>query len=162
MLAPQAQGQPPALHRTRVAELLAAPSLQDLAWRQMLFQSLSRLELEPGAIALPGWEALAASGRDADLSNRILYCRRHELPLPDPAVGEDVDSALERCLAAWGAGHWLEAADRLRGASASWPADDRLSSNLLWLERRPPPALDPKADARGCALAVLAARRAIP
>lgn len=162
LCAAQQPGQDAALHAARAAELLAAPRPAEAGWRGMLHQSLARLDHADPALAGAGWELLDGSGRDADRANRILYLRRQGLPLPAPAVGEGVDSALERALAAWGAGRLEEAAERLRAALAQWPGDDRLAPNLAWLERRPPPALARGADARGCALAVLAARRAIP
>jgi hypothetical protein len=105
---------------------------------------------------------LAADGGDADRSNLLLYLRRTGLPLPARTVGEGVDCALERALAAWGAGALEECRRLLREALAVWPSDARLASNLAWLERRPPASLAVSADARDCALAVLAARGAIP
>lgn len=162
LAAPQRAGQEPGPHLARVVELLTAPRVEDAAWRGMLFQSLARLDHAPAPQVRAGWQALAASGLDSDLSNRILYFRRQGLPLPATALGEGVDSALERALAAWGEGAVQECGRLLRASVAAWPADPRAAANLLWLERRSPPALTAREDARGCALAVLAARGAIP
>jgi len=157
-----APGQPESLHRARLAELLAAPRPADPVWRGLLFQSASRLDHAPSSEVLAAWEALAVSGADGDLSNLILYRRRSGLPLPTAAVSEDVDSALERALAAWGAGDSGAAQAGLQDGLRRWPADARFASNLDWLARRPPARVAATADARALAHAVLAARNALP
>jgi hypothetical protein len=157
-----APGQPEALHSFRLAELLAAPRPADPVWRGMLFQSASRLDHAPSAAVLAAWEALAVSGADGDLSNLILYRRRAGLPLPAEAVSEGVDSALERALAAWGAGDTGTALAGLQDGLRRWPADTRLASNLDWLTRNPPAHVAATADTRALAQAVLAARNALP
>lgn len=157
-----APGQPESLHQLRLAELLAAPRPAEAAWQGMVFQSASRLEHRAPAAVLPAWQALAAAGGDAEIGNLILYSRRHGLPLPAPDLEEDVDSALERALAAWGERDFAAAAVQLRAGLARWPADARYGTNLLWLERQPPAAVDARADARALAHAVLAARNALP
>lgn len=157
-----APGQPDALHQLRLAELLEEPHATDSSWQGMLFQSASRLEHSPMAEVLPAWQALAAAGGDAELGNLILYRRRHGLPLPALDVKEGVDASLERALAAWGAQDGAAAASQLHAGLARWPSDDRYRSNLLWLERQAPASVDPHADARALAHAILAGRNALP
>jgi hypothetical protein len=155
-------GQDVAAHRARVAELLAAPRAEDAAWRATLFQSVSRLEHEPVAVALPAWQSLATSGADADRANLLLYQRRHELPLETPRLDEGVDALLERALSAWGSVRLGAAQELLEAAAARAPGDARVVGNLDWLLRRPPDALSALADPRAAAHAVLAARGALP
>lgn len=155
-------GQDAALHRARVAQLLAQPRADDAAWRGTLFQSVSRLEHAAIDDALPAWRILAEHGNDSDRANLLLFQRRHELPLDAPRLEEGVDALLERALAAWGRADLDESRRLLETARALSPNDDRVGTNLDWLLRRPPAVLTPSADARAASHAVLAARGALP
>lgn len=147
-----------ARYRAWLERLLAAPQPEAPGWRGAVFQALRWLEFAPVEVALPGWETLAASGRDGDLANLLLYRRRHGLPLLPPAPGEGVESTLERALALWGQGRLREAAAAFRAARRRFPDDPRLLENLLWLEARAPEPLAAAATPRSVALAVLARR----
>lgn len=144
----------------RLDALRAEPRPGEESWRAAVFQLLVRLEQAPLHRVLWGWDALAAGGADGDLSNRILYLRRHGLSLPERQPGEGLLCALERALALWGERRLDEAAAALEEGSGRYPEETVFRENWLWLRMRAPERVDPLGGARGAALAVLAARRA--
>lgn len=152
----------PEAHVQRVQQLLQEPQPQDARWLRTLFQSLTRLEHGPQELIHEGWRWMAAEGTDAAQSNFILYCRRQGLPLPDVTVSEAADSTLERSLALWAVGDLDACRTALEEGLAAYPSDSRYRTNLDWLSMDFPAALDPQANARDLAQAVLASRRAHP
>lgn len=104
-------------------------------WVQESFGLLRRLEhASRSDFIVTVWEHLAADDQDWARTNLILYCRRHDLPLPSPAMTESAGETLERCLALWGQSRWKETRKALQQAVRSFPEDLRLRNNLLWLE----------------------------
>lgn len=159
-------GDPPALQEVRrsaaldsLDRLLAAPAPAAPIWRARLFQALRRLDHVDDPRPLRGWTLLAESGSGADRGNLLVYQRRHRLPLAYDGTGiASADEMLEYALHLWGGGHLEEAAAFLSRAAAGHPEDARLADNLAWLEFTAPPVVALRADPRGTALAVLAAR----
>lgn len=138
--------------------LLAEPQLQDQAWRVSLWEHLTRLEHAPVDQVLPGWEALASSGLDADRANLYVYQRRHGLPLLEVGPQAGSELTLEACLEAWGRSDLAQTRLLLEEALKRFPTDTRLLSNLDWLLGRAPREVELDGSARHLALAVLAAR----
>lgn len=152
----------PVEHLERVSLLMQEPHEFDTRWRNTLYQSLTRLEHAPSLRILPAWEILAQNGGDIGQANLILFCRRHELPLPDVVISESASSHLERCLALWGEGQHLACQNSLQRGAADFPSDSRFSTNLDWLMMRFPAQLQADCSSRELAQAVLAARLARP
>ena len=145
-------------HVERVRQLLQTPHPEDVRWLKTLFQSLTRLEHGPTDLMRQGWAWMAKEGTDAAQSNYILYCRRHQLPLPAPSLAEGADSTLERALALWGEGKLEACGEALQAGYTRYPQDARYRNNLLWLNMKPPHTLAADCSLREMAQAVLAAR----
>ncbi len=145
-------------HVERVRQLLQSPHPEDVRWLKTLFQSLTRLEHGPTDLMHEGWAWMAKDGTDAAQSNFILYCRRHQLPLPAPTLAEGADSTLERALALWGEGKLEACGQALQAGYAQYPQDSRYRNNLLWLQMEPPATLAANCTPGEMAQAILAAR----
>lgn len=138
--------------------LLAEPQLTDREWRVAIWEHLTQLEHAPTAGVLPGWQALARSGLDADLANLYVYQRRHQLELLPVPADAGPELTLEHCLEAWARSDLPATRSRLEAALQRFPNDLRLQSNLDWLLGRAPERVELDGSARHLALVVLAAR----
>lgn len=152
----------PADHLDRASQLLQEPQTDSTRWRNTLYQSLTRLEHAPVEQTLPAWKLLADDGGDIGLANLILFCRRHQLPLPDQALSEGASSVLERSLALWGLGQLDSCLHTMQAGAAAYPSDSRFRTNLDWLKMHAPQELAVDCTSRELAQAVLAARAARP
>jgi hypothetical protein len=158
----QLQDPYPADHLERVSQLLAEPQPEAPRWRNTLYQSLTRLEHAPVERTLPAWQLLAENSGDIGLANLILFCRRHQLPLPEKALTEGASSKLERSLALWGSGQLDSCLNTMQAGAAAYPSDSRFRTNLDWLKMHAPQELAANCTSRELAQAVLAARAARP
>ncbi|MCP4091922.1 MAG: hypothetical protein GY747_00595 [Planctomycetes bacterium] len=152
----------PADHMERVTQLLGEPAVDSPRWRKTLYQSLTRLERAPVEQTLPAWQILAENSGDIGLANLILFCRRHQLPLPEQTLTEGASSQLERSLALWGSGQLDSCLNAMQAGAAAYPADSRFRTNLDWLKMHAPQELAADCTSRELAQAVLAARAARP
>lgn len=158
----QLQDPYPADHLERVSQLVEESQVDSLRWRNTLYQSLSRLEHAPVEQTLPAWQLLAQNSGDIGLANLILFCRRHQLPLPEKSLTEGASSKLERSLALWGSGQLDSCLNAMQAGAAAFPSDSRFRTNLDWLQMHAPQELAADCTPRELAQAVLAARTARP
>lgn len=152
----------PVAHLDRLEQLLMEPAANSPRWRNTLYQSLTRLEHAPAERILPAWQLLAQDSGDIGQANLILFCRRHQLPLPKETLSEGASSQLERSLALWGAGQLEACLNALQAGAVAYPEDRRYRTNVEWLKMQTPFELAANSTSRELAQAVLAARAARP
>ncbi len=147
---------------SRLAVYMQHPAPESPIWRRKIAAILPRLEHSTSRLVYDAWRVLADSAVDSDISNLLLYSRRHDCAMPkldtDSLRGPEV--TLERALASWGSGDQAATSAILLHGLTQFPDDDRFLQNLNWLELSRCTRYSVRGDSRLSALSVLAARRA--